>query len=179
MDPLLQQLQVSGLCLTVNRFYAGGFLHADDIRSLATSEESMKSQVALMKAFTEENLLRLNVSKCEIVLFSKDRNVTLPKCVIEGSITPAGDVAKCLGFWRRGDLLATKSIDENIQKARSAFFHYGSIGDFHGDICPLSSRSVLQHCVMPILLYGCENCIMTESLWQKLESDKVDSCSSG
>ena len=63
MDPLLWQLQASDLCLTVNSFYAGGFLQADDIRTLATSEESMKSQVALVKAFAEDNLLRLNVSR--------------------------------------------------------------------------------------------------------------------
>ena len=30
MDPLLKQLELSGLGLSVN-FYAGGFLHADDI----------------------------------------------------------------------------------------------------------------------------------------------------
>ncbi len=41
---------------------------------------------------------------------------------------PAGDVGKCLGFWWKGDLLATRSIDENRKKARRAFFHYGSIG---------------------------------------------------
>jgi len=170
MDPLLQQLQASGLGLTVNRFYAGGFLHADDIRTLATSEESLQRQVALVKAFADENLLTLNASKCEIVLFSRSHNVTPPSCVVEGSVIPARDVAKCLGFWWRGDLLATTSVDKNIQKARGAFFHYGSIGVFQGDICPLSSRSVLECCVLPVLLYGCENWIITEVLWQKLES---------
>jgi len=104
------------------------------------------------------------------VLFSRSHNVTPPSCVVEGSVIPARDVAKCLGFWWRGDLLATTSVDKNIQKARGAFFHYGSIGVFQGDICPLSSRSVLECCVLPVLLYGCENWIITEVLWQKLES---------
>ena len=63
-----------------------------------------------------------------------------------------------------------KISDENIKKARRAFFHYGSIGVFQGDICPLSSRSVLECCVMPVLLYGCENWVLTNSLWQKMES---------
>ena len=80
---------------------------------------------------------------------------------------PVGDVGKCLGYWWKGDLLATRSVDENIKKA---FFHYGSIGVFQGDICPLSSKSVLECCVIPVLLYGCENWIMTEPLCQKLES---------
>ena len=83
---------------------------------------------------------------------------------------PAGDVGKCLGYWWKGDLLATKSVVENIKKARHAFFHYGSIGVFQGNICPLSSKSVLECCVIPVLLYGCKNWILTEPLCQKLES---------
>ena len=37
MDPLLSRLQSSGMGLSINNFYAGGFLHADDIRTAATS----------------------------------------------------------------------------------------------------------------------------------------------
>ena len=65
---------------------------------------------------------------------------------------PVGDVGKCLGYWWKGDLLAT------------------SIGVFQGNICPLSSKSVLECCIIPVLLYGCENWILTEPLCQKLES---------
>ena len=62
---------------------------------------------------------------------------------------PVGDVAKCLRFWWKGDLLATKAVENNVHKAQNTFFHYGSIGIFQDDICPLSSRSVLECCVMP------------------------------
>ena len=37
MDPLLKQLQASGLGLSVNQYYARGYLHADDTRTLATA----------------------------------------------------------------------------------------------------------------------------------------------
>ena len=70
-DPLLRQLQTNGVGLSVNNFYAGGFLRADDIRTLATSEASMRYQIDLVKDFAEQNLLKLNVSKCEIVLFAR------------------------------------------------------------------------------------------------------------
>ena len=53
--------------LSVNNFYAGGFLHADDIRTLATSEASLNCQVELVKKFADQNLLKLNVSKCIIL----------------------------------------------------------------------------------------------------------------
>ena len=145
-------------------------MHADDIQTLASSEETLTRQIALVNTFAEEYLLKLNINKCEIVVFSRDRNFAPPLCEIEWSEMPAGDVGKCLGYWWKGDLLATKSVVENTKKAPRAFFHYGSIGVFQGDISPLSSKSVLECCLISVLLYGCENWILTEPLCQKLES---------
>lgn len=65
---------------------------------------------------------------------------------------------------------ASRSVEENIQKACRAFFHFGSIGIFQGDISPPSSREVIDSCVIPVLLYGSENWILTEALIKRLES---------
>ena len=70
MDPLLKELQTSGVGLSVNSFYAGGFLNVvivDDIRTLATSENSKMKQFDIVKQFAEKHLLKLNVTKCEII----------------------------------------------------------------------------------------------------------------
>ena len=56
------------------------------------------------------------------------------------------------------------------EKARRAFFLYGNIGVFQGDLSPLSSRSVVELCVMPVLLFGCENWVMTSAMTEELES---------
>ena len=59
MDLLLRKLQASVVGLTVNNFYAAGFLHADDIRMLATyyiiiaSEASLYQQFKLVKEFAD------------------------------------------------------------------------------------------------------------------------------
>ena len=45
-----------------------------------------------------------------------------------------------------------------------------SIGVFQCDISPLSSRSVLDCCVIPILMHGSENWIVDEGLIDKLEA---------
>ena len=91
---------------------------------------------------------------------------TLPVCEVDGSVLPAGDAGKCLS--------ASRSVEENIQKARRAFFHYGSIGVFQGDISPLSSREVIESCVMPVLLYGSENWILTDALIRRLEASQTE-----
>ena len=70
-----------------------------------------------MKEFADQNLLKLNVSKCEIVVFSVQHSTPLPMCEVDGSVMPAGDVGKCLGYWWKGDLSASasRSVEENIQ----------------------------------------------------------------
>ena len=62
--------------------------------------------------------------------------------------------AKCLGYWRSWDLSASKAIDEAIQRARRAFFAFGAIGAFNGKLNPISSRTIFDVCVIPILLYA-------------------------
>ena len=47
--------------LSVNSFYAGGFLHTDDIRTLASNVLSMEDQVAMVQNFARQNLLRLKL----------------------------------------------------------------------------------------------------------------------
>ena len=170
MDPLLHQLEESGVGLSVNSFYTGGFLHADDIRTLASSVSSLEEQVAMVQRFARENFLKLNAQKCEVVVFSRAQGNQFPECSIEGEVLPASDVGKCLGYWWRGDQMATRAVEENVKKARRAFFLYGGIGVFQGDLSPLSSRSVVEACVMPIVLYGCESWILSEELLRRLES---------
>ena len=73
----------------MNNFYAGGFLHADDIRTLATSTDSLEAQVSMVKDFAARNFLKLNVQKCEIVMFSRGRGSGVtPRCEVDGSEIP-------------------------------------------------------------------------------------------
>lgn len=170
MNPLLTSLQLAGIGLSVNDFFAGGFLHADDIRTLSTSIVSLETQVSIVERFAEKNFLKLNIQKCEIIPFSCNSlsHGQHGRESING--LPIVSTAKCLGYWWGRDLLASKSVEENIKKARRAFFSYGSIGAFQGDLNPLSTKSIIDSCVMPILLFGSENWILTESLLNKLEA---------
>ena len=97
-DSLLRELQASGLGLSINIFYARGFLHTDDVLTLASSKES-EAQVAMVKEFAERKFLKLNVGKCEVVMFSRGCSA---ECVVDGSVQPAGDIRKCLGFAEGG-----------------------------------------------------------------------------
>ena len=60
-------------------------------------------------------------------------------------------------------------IEDRIQKARKAFFQLGSVYAFQGSLSPVSASAIVQTCVLPILLYGVENWVMSSESTKKLE----------
>ena len=170
MDPLLTSLESSDLGLCVNRLYGGAYLHADDIRTLSTSPTTLQEQITEVHAFCKNSFLQLNPSKCEIVSFAQKNNVPHPVYEIENTTLPSRGSAKCLGFKWHHDLSAKPSIDYNILKARKSFFAYGSMGLFQGQLSPVSGKSVVDTCILPVLLYGAENWCLTPNSIQMLNS---------
>ena len=173
MDPLLRPLQSHSLGLSVNSIYAGGYLHANDIHTLASSLSSMEAQIGMVRRFALHNFLKLNESKCEVVVCGKS---TLPpltssnsKCLNVYSF-PVKHSEKCLGYMWNQNVSSTGMIEERILKARGAFFQFGSISAFQGDLSPTSISSIVECCVYPVLLYGVENWIMSQTALYKLEN---------
>lgn len=83
IDPLLRQLQASGLGLSISNFYAGGFLHADDVSTLATSRVSLQAQATVVENFVEKNFLSLNV-KWLLIVRVKGGTIPPVLCVCGG-----------------------------------------------------------------------------------------------
>ena len=81
--------------------------------------------------------------------------VTISKFIV----IPLSSSVKCLGAWWSPSLSCTKLVKENIEKARHAFFARAS-GVFHGTLNPLSSMSIVKHCVLPCLLFGASTWIL-------------------
>ena len=77
-------------------------------------------------------------------------------------------------MWLSSDQSSKKSVEENIRKARGAFFARGQLGIFHGMLNPLSSRTIFESCVIPTLLYGAELWSLNISLLSALESFQSD-----
>ena len=73
---------------------------------------------------------------------------------------------KCLRYWWQHDLSPNKSVEDNIAKARRAFFATGTF------LNPLSGQSIFEIFVIRVLLYGCETSetwILTPTIMTKLE----------
>ena len=55
-------LPLRSLGATANNMFAGGFMHADDIRTLAASASTLEAQISTVTKFIDE---KLNATKCE------------------------------------------------------------------------------------------------------------------
>ena len=86
-------------------------------------------------------------------------------CSIDSTELVAKTSLKCLGFWWSWDLSAKVA---SIKKSRRAFFMHNS-KVFQGKLNPLSGKALFEVCIIPILLYGCENWVLTTTLLTQLE----------
>ena len=165
MDPLLQGLEANRLGPSLHNTYLGAFAHADDIRTITSSRTTLQKQVEFVQKFCADNALTLNLSKCEVLTVSPTKPTqTSPICNLDDQhqLVPC-ESAKCLGYWWSWDLSSTKAIHEAISKARRGFFSLGSLGAFMGKLNPLSGRAIYEACVIPTLLYGCENWVLSDA----------------
>ena len=170
------KLKSTSLGLTINDIFVGGFAHADDIRTITNSTTSLNAQIETVSSFASDNFLQLNPSKCEIVSFSSKSGSTQIQSSLNGATLPCIDGANCLGYVWDSTVSSKPTIEHNVVKARKVFFGYGSIGAYQGAISPLSCRSLIETCVVPILLYGCENWSLCDSSLKILNSFLGEFC---
>ena len=129
-------------------------------------------QATVIEYFLMKNFLQMNVQKCELVLHSRGSVSKNAQAEVGSATLTATTASKCLGIWCTSDLSPSKAITENISKAQKAFFSFGCIGAFQGELNPLSSRSVVDTCVMPVLLFSSECWYLTDSTLDKLENSQ-------
>ena len=140
MDRVLSEMSNETSSLSVSNVNVGCSAHADDIRSCSIGIVNVERGAKTLQSLTSEISLRLNMSKTEIVHFSRH---PLPSESINNMDTRVDTKteAKCLGVWWCQDLSSRKSVEENIMKSRRAFFALGAIDVFQGTCNPLTCSS--------------------------------------
>ena len=113
--------------------------------------------------FTKSRGLSLCLEKCAVITSSK-KHAPPPSITIGDTCLPVEKSVKCLGVWWDSVSSSKKSVTERIQKSRAAFFSHGQLGAFHGLLNPLSSRSLVECCILPVLMYGSESWILNSTL---------------
>ena len=149
MAPLLSDLKSKDLGLSIHGLFLGAFAHAGDICTTTTNPDDTAEQVKTVASFADRNGLKLSTEKCGIVIAG--RGGMDPPPSVAG--LPVVESARCLGLWWCSNSTSRKSVEERVCKARKAFFTNGNLGAFHGLLNPLSSRSLVESCVLPVLMY--------------------------
>ena len=132
--------------------------------------EDASEQVSTVGTFTQSRGLKLCLEKC--ALLSSGHTPT--NITAAGTLLTMESSVKCLGVWWDSSLSSKTSIMERINKARSAFFSHEELGAFHGLLNPLSSRSLIECCIIPVLMYGSESWVLNSTLLSKLESFQAE-----
>ena len=153
MDNLLEGMKTEHCGLSVCCSYMGAAIHADDVRTCATTKQTIAKQNEIITNFTKSSCLKLNAQKLEVVKVGQ-KPTTSQSLEIGGHTAPLSESVKCLGVWWQYNLSASRAVTENIFKARKAFFAVGDLGAFQGKLNPLSSSSIFITCILSILLYG-------------------------
>ena len=136
--------------------------------------EDATEQASVVYSITKSRGLHLCLEKCAL-LPSSNRLTPLSLDVNNEVSLPVEKSVKCLGVWWDTTSLSSRmSVTERIQKARAAFFAHGQLGAFHGLLNPLSSRSIIESCILPVLLYGSETWVLNSSLLNLLESFQAE-----
>ena len=71
---------------------------------------------------------------------------------------------KCLGVWWDSAPSSTAYVTERINKARATLFSHRQLGAFDGSLNPLSSRSIVESCILLVLMYGSESWVLNKTL---------------
>ena len=161
------------LGISINRLILGAFAHADDLRTMASNIEDTSKQALFVNSFTRSRGLHLCLEKCALLLPSNNPLTSSLK-IDDVTSLPLEKSVKCLSVWWDNSTSSNACIKERIQKACAAFFYNGQLGAFQGLLNPLSSRSIVESCILPVLLYGSENWVLNCSLLQALESFQAE-----
>ncbi len=172
MDPILLALKNKPCGQNICGLYLGAFCYADDIRTLASSKVDCSHHISSIQEFATARGLLLSIEKCEAVISPSQKNAP-PTLEWDDVCIPVTTAARCLGAWWTLNLSCSTWIDSNIRKARNAFFARGK-DLFQGKLNPLSAKSIIECCVMPVLMYCSESWILNSTLLSRLESFQAD-----
>ena len=172
MDSLLSEISSRSLGISINGPFLGAFAHADDLQTMVSNIEDTTKQATFVTSFTRSRGLHLCPEKCALLLPGNNSPTSSLKIDDETSLQFEKSV-KCLGVWWDNSTSSHVCIKEWIQKARATFFSNGQLGAFHG-LNLLSSRSIVESYILPVLLYGFENWVLNRSLIEALESFQAE-----
>ena len=96
MDPLLSEMKLKSLGISINGLFLGAFAHADDLQTMASNIEHTSKQASFVNSFTRSRVLHLCLEKCAF-LPPSNNPLTSSLKIFNVTFLPLEKSVKCLG----------------------------------------------------------------------------------
>ena len=132
LDSLLQDLRNSGLGCQIGNLYFGALGYADDVILMSPSRTSLQLMLNICQKFADEHSMVFSTdpdpskSKTKCMLFTKDKNLKVPKLTLNGENLPWVPKAKHLGNNLTVEVSKNKlgmDTSKDLLQKRAIFFH--------------------------------------------------------
>ena len=151
---ILQLICFSGLLLEYDfRQHVASDIGIDQLY-LPSSSYSTQTSLDYIAKWTENNLMKLNVSKCSYMIFSRSKSDFATRLSINNQILNKVEATKLLGLWITEDLSWAKNCQAICQKAYSRMSiitklkYVGTSKEDLIEIYILFIRSVIEYCAV-------------------------------
>ena len=141
---LLMELESSGTGADIKGIYLGSLGHADNLRSITPNLAFLEQEASIVKKFTRDNGLQLNMDKLEFQEYSTFKPTAQSMNVGDVTIASSSHVTSLGVAWSH-DLSPTMEI-----------------------------KSADTICVLPVCLYGSECWVLTETMIDTIENFQGD-----
>ena len=172
VDPLLHQLQDSGLGMKIGHVPCCATACADDITLNCTSPEDAQILLNMAYNYSCNEHYKLQPQKSVVIEMGTKQNHQPIALTMEKTNLNNVEVSTHLGIKRSKTDKTTveNTVNENIKKARRTAYSLMSAG-FHGTngLDPTTSIHLMKTYIIPILIYGLEVIIPDKKNLEKLE----------
>jgi hypothetical protein len=141
--------------------------YADDIVLIATSEQGLQELVERVNRAAQQNGLKVNVKKTEVMAISDTQNQT--KVVIDGQVLATTDSFKYLGGRYLSQATSDTEVKEKLATARARLTALQPLWKSNQISKPLKAK-IIRCLIWPVLTSGCEAWTLNKELRENIEA---------
>ena len=166
---LLYNLERSGLGTHIDNIYYGSPTYADDMALVSHSPTDLQLMLDIVSEYAHTWEYTINPNKSHILIFSSQSLIRHHLAQhftwkVGGHAIPISETVKHLGILLSSSSNSTIERTTNrISSARSSFYALSTIGARHSGINPVTSLTLFKSLSLPILSFGLEIWIPTDT----------------
>ena len=169
-DSLIMRLSNLQDSFRIGSISVGAPTTADDTATLSPSIMGAKTQICIAETDSNMQRYRFNPRKTKVIIINKPKNQPDPEIKLYNSPLEISQQERHLGIERTPDGKATATVKDRIKSSRRATYSLMGAG-LHGlnGIGPKVSLHMIELYIIPILTYGLEALLLSDSDYTLLE----------